>query len=141
MSSRIVEQEQKHIPAMDVNECLAQGSGNEFGQSKSVEEICSVKDVPQSTLAFVRRTGNEMVYAFVRKPYEFKTETNVISEAANNVTKEEEEEDEEVDETGVVDRDIELVMTQTGVCRSKAVKALKAFNGDLVYAIVELTSQ
>ncbi|XP_074282771.1 nascent polypeptide-associated complex subunit alpha-like protein 2 [Silene latifolia] len=141
MSSRIVvEQEQKQIPAMDVNKCLAQGSENEFRQSKSVEEICSVKDVPQSTLAFVRRTGNEMVYAFVRKPYVFKTETNVTSEAANNVTKEEEE-DEEVDETGVDDRDIELVMEQVGVCRSKAVKALKAFDGDLVYAIVELTSQ
>ncbi|KAL8139729.1 hypothetical protein V2J09_005750 [Rumex salicifolius] len=36
------------------------------------------------------------------------------------------EEEEEVDETGVEVRDIDLVMTQAGVSRSKAVKALKA---------------
>ncbi|KAJ7965229.1 Nascent polypeptide-associated complex subunit alpha-like protein [Quillaja saponaria] len=51
-----------------------------------------------------------------------------------------EDEDEEVDETGVVARDIDLVMTQAGVSRSKAVKALKTHNGDIVSAIMELTT-
>lgn len=50
------------------------------------------------------------------------------------------EEEEEVDETGVEPRDIDLVMTQAGVSRSKAVKALKAQNGDIVSAIMELTT-
>ncbi|XP_028790711.1 nascent polypeptide-associated complex subunit alpha-like protein 2 [Neltuma alba] len=50
------------------------------------------------------------------------------------------EEEEEVDETGVEPRDIELVMTQAGVSRSKAVKALKTHNGDIVGAIMELTT-
>ncbi|KAL9685266.1 hypothetical protein QQ045_022714 [Rhodiola kirilowii] len=36
-----------------------------------------------------------------------------------------EEEEGEIDETGVEPRDIELVMTQAGVSKSKAVKALK----------------
>lgn len=51
-----------------------------------------------------------------------------------------EEDDEEVDETGVEPKDIELVMTQAAVSRAKAVKALKAANGDLVTAIMNVTS-
>ncbi|KAF8043000.1 hypothetical protein BT93_A1362 [Corymbia citriodora subsp. variegata] len=50
------------------------------------------------------------------------------------------EEEEDVDDTGVEPRDIDLVMTQAGVSRSKAVKALKTHNGDIVGAIMELTT-
>ncbi|GAB2264993.1 hypothetical protein Dimus_037796 [Dionaea muscipula] len=50
------------------------------------------------------------------------------------------EEEEEVDDTGVEPRDIDLVMTQAGVSRSKAIKALKANDGDIVSAIMELTN-
>ncbi|TQD85883.1 hypothetical protein C1H46_028583 [Malus baccata] len=50
------------------------------------------------------------------------------------------EEEEEVDETGVEPKDIDLVMTQAGVSRSKAVKALKTHSGDIVSAIMELTT-
>ena len=50
------------------------------------------------------------------------------------------EEEEEVDDTGVEPRDIDLVMTQAGVSRNKAVKALKSSNGDIVAAIMELTT-
>ena len=49
------------------------------------------------------------------------------------------EEEGEVDEEGVDAKDIELVMTQAGVTRGKAVSALKASNGDIVSAIMELT--
>ncbi|XP_042047084.1 nascent polypeptide-associated complex subunit alpha-like protein 2 [Salvia splendens] len=48
--------------------------------------------------------------------------------------------EEEVDETGVEPRDIDLVMTQAGVSRTKAVNALKTHNGDIVSAIMELTT-
>jgi len=50
------------------------------------------------------------------------------------------DEHEDVDETGVEPKDIELVMTQAGVTRSKAVKSLKAADGDIVSAIMELTN-
>ncbi|XP_021725697.1 nascent polypeptide-associated complex subunit alpha-like protein 2 [Chenopodium quinoa] len=50
------------------------------------------------------------------------------------------EEEEEIDETGVEPRDIELVMTQAGVSKGKAVNALKAHDGDIVGAIMELTA-
>ncbi|KAL7146045.1 hypothetical protein ABFS83_06G014700 [Erythranthe nasuta] len=60
--------------------------------------------------------------------------------AAFRQVDEEEEDVEEVDETGVEPRDIDLVMTQAGVSRNKAVKALKTQNGDIVSAIMELTN-
>ncbi|KAJ6747672.1 putative proteinSCENT POLYPEPTIDE ASSOCIATED COMPLEX ALPHA SUBUNIT-RELATED [Salix koriyanagi] len=50
------------------------------------------------------------------------------------------QDDEDVDDTGVEPKDIELVMMQAGVSRSKAVKALKAADGDIVTAIMELTN-
>ena len=52
---------------------------------------------------------------------------------------EEEEEEGDVDDSGVEPKDIELVMTQASVTRSKAVKALKKAEGDIVSAIMELT--
>ncbi|KAJ8307173.1 hypothetical protein KUTeg_015257 [Tegillarca granosa] len=44
-----------------------------------------------------------------------------------------------IDEGGVEAKDIELVMSQANVSRSKAVKALKNNNNDIVNAIMELT--
>jgi len=45
----------------------------------------------------------------------------------------------EIDETGVEPKDVDLVMSQAGVSRAKAVKALKTNDGDIVNAIMELT--
>ncbi|KAF9353760.1 hypothetical protein BGX26_008486 [Mortierella sp. AD094] len=50
-----------------------------------------------------------------------------------------EEDEEEVDESKVGKEDIELVMAQANVSRSKAVKALIANDNDIVNAIMELT--
>uniref|UniRef100_A0A453GKG7 NAC-A/B domain-containing protein n=1 Tax=Aegilops tauschii subsp. strangulata TaxID=200361 RepID=A0A453GKG7_AEGTS len=49
------------------------------------------------------------------------------------------QDDKEVDETGVDYKDVEVVMMQASVSRSRAVKALKAADGDIVSAIMELT--
>merc|ERR1712187_1013888 len=46
---------------------------------------------------------------------------------------------EEVDDAGVEDKDIDLVMSQANVSRTKAVKALKNNANDIVNAIMELT--
>ncbi|XP_044354671.1 nascent polypeptide-associated complex subunit alpha-like protein 1 [Triticum aestivum] len=50
------------------------------------------------------------------------------------------QDDEEVDETGVDKKDVELMMMQASVSRSRAVEALKAADGDIVSAIMELTN-
>ena len=52
---------------------------------------------------------------------------------------EEDEDNGDVDAEGVEDKDIELVMSQANVSRSKAVKALKNNANDIVNAIMELT--
>ena len=49
------------------------------------------------------------------------------------------EADEAVDETGLDPKDIELVMSQAGCSRPKAVQALKDNDGDLVNSIMSLT--
>ena len=46
----------------------------------------------------------------------------------------------EVDESGVEPKDVELVMLHAGVSRSKAVKALKTNDGDIVNAIVDINT-
>jgi len=51
----------------------------------------------------------------------------------------EESEDEEIDDSGVEPKDIELVMSQANVSRTKALKALKNNSNDIVNAIMELT--
>ncbi|KAH9617749.1 hypothetical protein KSS87_021787 [Heliosperma pusillum] len=48
--------------------------------------------------------------------------------------------DEDEDSTGVEPKDIDLVMTQAGVSKGKAIRALKASNGDIVTAIMDLTN-
>ena len=54
-------------------------------------------------------------------------------------TQENDEDEEEVDETGVEPKDIEVVMQQANVGRSKAVKALKKNDLDIVNAIMVMT--
>jgi len=50
-----------------------------------------------------------------------------------------EEKEEVADETGIEPKDIDLVMDQANVSRARAVKALRASNGDIVNAIMNLT--
>lgn len=52
----------------------------------------------------------------------------------------EEEEEGEVDESGLDKDDINTIITQTNVSRGKAVKALRENNGDIVNAILSLSS-
>jgi nascent polypeptide-associated complex subunit alpha len=63
--------------------------------------------------------------------------TSAAAPAAPEVS--EETEEEAIDETGVEAKDIELVMSQAGCTRAKAVKALKENDGDLVNSIMSLT--
>ncbi|KAG1362410.1 hypothetical protein COCNU_10G006290 [Cocos nucifera] len=66
--------------------------------------------------------------------------SNVMAKPDVSAAAPADEDEEEIDETGVESHDIDLVMTQAGVSRVKAVKALKTHNGDIVSAIMELTA-
>jgi nascent polypeptide-associated complex subunit alpha len=73
------------------------------------------------------------------KPPTLAQTTNERSVTNQPIAEEEESEGEEVDATGVEEKDIELVMSQASVSRSKAVRALKDADNDLVNAIMSLT--
>jgi len=61
------------------------------------------------------------------------------SELAAKEPAQEESDEEEIDATGIEDKDIELVMSQANVSRTKAIKALRNANNDIVNAIMDLT--
>ena len=61
-----------------------------------------------------------------------------LASKAEKPTIEELDDGDDVDESGVEPKDVELVMSQAGVSRSKAVKALKN-DGDILNAIMGLT--
>jgi len=55
------------------------------------------------------------------------------------IQEDEEEDEEEVDESGLEEKDIELVISQANVTRARAVRALKKNSNDIVNAIMDLT--
>jgi len=59
--------------------------------------------------------------------------------AAPAIPEDDEEEEGDIDESGLEDKDIELVVSQANVSRAKACKALRANNNDIVNAIMDLT--
>ncbi|XP_062542590.1 nascent polypeptide-associated complex subunit alpha [Armigeres subalbatus] len=65
--------------------------------------------------------------------------TGESSGATTSVAPIAEEDEEEVDDTGLNEKDIELVIQNANVPRAKAIRALKENNYDVVNAIMELT--
>ncbi len=96
-----------------------------FGEAK-IEDLSAQA---QASAAEQFRAAPE---AGASKPADAGVEISPVADAAGD-------DDEDVDETGVEAKDIELVMSQAGVTRAKAVKALKANENDIVNAIMELT--
>ncbi|KAL1208397.1 Nascent polypeptide-associated complex subunit alpha-like protein [Cardamine amara subsp. amara] len=75
----------------------------------------------------------------LEKNYEaLEKKIDILTSKIEDLMKEEDEE--EVDDTGIEAKDIDLVMNLAGVSKAKAVKALKACDGDNVEAIMKLTT-
>merc|ERR1712124_230736 len=66
-------------------------------------------------------------------------EVAMPTEVTKPAAKVEDVDDGDVDESGLEAKDIELVATQAGVSRAKAVKSLRENDGDIVNAIMALT--
>jgi len=64
----------------------------------------------------------------------------VAAAASSSAQAEEEIDESNIDETGLDAKDIDLIISQVGCSRGKAVAALRAANGDLVEAIMQLSS-
>jgi nascent polypeptide-associated complex subunit alpha len=63
-----------------------------------------------------------------------------LGEAKKPEEEDDDDDDDEVDEDGLEDKDIQLVMQQASVTRGKAVKALKENENDIVNSIMALSS-
>ena len=66
------------------------------------------------------------------------TDKNISNQPKSETIQEESDEDEQVDAEGIEENDIQLVMSQSKTSRSKAIKALRKCNNDIVNAIMEL---
>ncbi|KAI1163574.1 NAC domain-containing protein [Nemania serpens] len=62
-----------------------------------------------------------------------------VEDAEDKKDDDDDDDDEEVDADGLEDKDIELVMTQANVSRTKAIKALKENDNDIVNSIMALS--
>ena len=97
-----------------------------FGEAK-IEDLSS--QLSDSALKNIAPSGETDPHAGHNHAAEGKGKAIEEGEAPND---EEEDDGEEVDDTGLEEKDIELVMAQASVSRKKAAKALKENDNDIV---------
>lgn len=96
-----------------------------FGEAK-IEDMST-----QAQAAAVEKLRSQTLAGVTKEVNQSKED-----ESASKAAIAEESDDEEVDETGLEAKDIELIMEQANVSRSKAVNALRKNNNDIVNAIM-----
>ena len=99
-----------------------------FGEAKVEDMNAAQQQMMQAASAMPQVTEEQLMEG-----------VDAAKKAAAKAPAKVEDDGEVVDETGVEPKDIELVMTQAGVSRAKAVKALKSADNDIVNAIMDLT--
>lgn len=97
-----------------------------FGEAK-IEDLNS--QLSEKAFDKIAPSGENDPHAGHNHPAEDNKKSIEGAEAPND---EEEDDGEEVDETGLEEKDIELVMAQASVSRKKAAKALKENDNDIV---------
>lgn len=78
--------------------------------------------------------------ASAAKQFTHAPEVAKVAAAPSGAAKLDEVDESAVDDTGLDSKDIELIMSQVSCTRGKAVAALRAANGDIVEAIMQLSS-
>ena len=81
-----------------------------------------------------------MAQANAARQFTHAPEVAKVAAAASEGAKLDEVDEGNVDETGLDAKDIDLIMSQVSCTRGKAVAALRAANGDIVEAIMQLSS-
>ncbi|GME73954.1 unnamed protein product [Ambrosiozyma monospora] len=123
----------------------AGGSYIVFGEAKvedltkRYEEAMRAQQAAQQAAAGAAAAGGEAA----KDPESITADLHAaadLKEAGKDAAAGAEEDDGEVDESGVDAGDIDIIVEQTNVSRAKAVKALKENKGDMVNAIMSLTT-
>ncbi|KAK9478384.1 NAC domain-containing protein [Lipomyces japonicus] len=97
-------------------------------QAQALQQLQASEDAQKAADAATAE-GGDAAAASIVADVEAAAESKGKQSAA---AAESEDDNEEVDETGIEPKDIELVVSQAGVSRAKAVKALRANNLDIV---------
>jgi nascent polypeptide-associated complex subunit alpha len=119
-------QRRRHITANDAN------GGRIFGEAK-------IEDLNSQAQAAAAQQLSSQDADHAGHDHGGKGKAIDLGDAAKKVV-EEDDEDDEVDEEGLEDKDIQLVMQQASVTRAKAVKALKENDNDIVNSIMALSN-
>lgn len=109
-----------------------------FGEAK-IEDLNSAAQ--QAAAAQLAQAGAEGDHAGHDHDHDHDHDHGEPSKAVEGgeAKKDDDDDDEEVDADGLEDKDIELVQTQAGVSRKKAIKALKENDNDIVNSIMALS--
>ncbi|EMR68020.1 GAL4 enhancer protein [Eutypa lata] len=107
-----------------------------FGEAK-IEDLNSAAQ--QAAAAQLAQAGGEHDHAGHDHSHGEPSKAVEAGEEEEEAKKDDDDDDEEVDAEGLEDKDIELVQTQAGVTRKKAIKALKENDNDIVNSIMALS--
>jgi nascent polypeptide-associated complex subunit alpha len=128
-------------PASDTYIVFGEAKIEDLSQRAQIAAANQFKNLGQNQ-STTNQTNNEQLNNVSnnndKASNEKNTSTTVSSNNKAETIKEETDEDEEVDSQGIEENDIQLVMSQSKTSRSKAIKALRKCNNDIVNAIMEL---
>jgi len=126
-------------PASDTYIVFGEAKIEDLSQRAQIAAANQFKNIGQN-----QTTNNQTLNDQTNNPLsnndKVQTDKNTTIQTNNKTEtiQEEDDEDEQVDSEGIEENDIQLVMSQSKTSRSKAIKALRKCNNDIVNAIMEL---
>jgi nascent polypeptide-associated complex subunit alpha len=126
-------------PASDTYIVFGEAKIEDLSQRAQIAAANQFKNLGQNP-AGANPTSNDQTTNQLNNNEKSQTDktSNVQSTAKAETIHEETDEDEQIDSEGIEENDIQLVMSQSKTSRSKAIKALRKCNNDIVNAIMEL---
>jgi len=124
-------------PASDTYIVFGEAKIEDLSQRAQIAAANQFKNIGQNQTTANQTSADQTANQFIND----KTQTEKTSNLPTNTkaqTIQEESDDEQVNEEGIEENDIQLVMSQSKTSRSKAIKALRKCNNDIVNAIMEL---
>jgi nascent polypeptide-associated complex subunit alpha len=124
-------------PASDTYIVFGEAKIEDLSQRAQIAAANQFKNLGQNQTTN-NQTSNDQTSLLANND-KVQTDKNTTTNNNNKTeTIQEEDEDEQVDSEGIEENDIQLVMSQSKTSRSKAIKALRKCNNDIVNAIMEL---
>jgi nascent polypeptide-associated complex subunit alpha len=126
-------------PASDTYIVFGEAKIEDLSQRAQIAAANQFKNIGQNQTTN-NQTSNEQITNQLNNNEKTLTDKNTNIQTTNKTEtiQEETDEDEQVDSEGIEENDIQLVMSQSKTSRSKAIKALRKCNNDIVNAIMEL---